>query len=288
MVLAAAPPAWSWKRIVLYVAAISVIVVGALTILYFVGTGLGFGVFVAASAIALLPVPFLVAAFLALDRYDPAPIKYLAFAFGWGAFAATAISLGVNTGLAWVFHQVQIPGYLVAVLVAPVIEEITKALAVFMLFWFRRREVVGLADALMYAGLSATGFAMTENVLYLGNVYVSGERMGGALVGVGGVIGLVIMRLGLTGFIHPLFTAMTGIGIGFAARSGKTALRWLLPIAGLLAAMILHGSWNLMATFLERSKDLSILGYAYLLVALPLLFVAAGLLLRRPLLRGRS
>ncbi|MGH3749356.1 MAG: PrsW family intramembrane metalloprotease, partial [Micromonosporaceae bacterium] len=249
-----------WLRIVIIVGLVVAMSAGGLTIFWMVSSELGFGVFAAGAVIALLPVPFLATFFLWLDRFDPAPRRYLIFAFCWGAFVSTAISLGVNTFGSFLFERAQLPGWGVAVFVAPVVEETTKALALLLIFWFRRREIVGIADALVYAGLAATGFAMTENILYLGKVYVSGEQMGGAIAGVGGVIGLIIFRLGMTGFIHPLFTVMTGIGVGLAARSPRKGLRWLYPIAGLVVAMLLHGSWNLMATFLERSQQLNLLG----------------------------
>jgi hypothetical protein len=132
--------------------------------------------------------------------------------------------------------------------------------------------VVGLADAVMYAGLSATGFAMTENILYLGRVYVSGEQLQGPLGAVVGVATLIVVRLGLTGFIHPLFTAMTGFGIGMAARTGRKLLRWLYPLVGLVLAMGLHGVWNFTAILAQQNEDVSFLGYLYLVLTLPILF----------------
>ena len=39
---------------------------------------------------------------------------------------------------------------------------------------------------------------------------------------------------------------MTGVGLGIAARTADRRVRVLAPIAGLLLAMMLHGTWNLM------------------------------------------
>jgi RsiW-degrading membrane proteinase PrsW (M82 family) len=232
----------------------------------------GFGLFTAAALISLLPVPFLAFWFIWLDRFDPSCWEYRLFAFGWGACVATALSLVVNTAAGYLFTRVGISELWVAVWVAPVIEEITKGLAPLLLFLLWRREVIGLADAVMFAGLSATGFAMTENILYLGRVYVSGEQLQGPLGAVVGVATLIVVRLGLTGFIHPLFTAMTGFGIGMAARTGRKLLRWLYPIAGLVLAMGLHGVWNFTAVLAQQNEDVRFLGYLYLMLTLPILF----------------
>jgi hypothetical protein len=37
---------------------------------------------------------------------------------------------------------------------------------------------------------------------------------------------------------------MTGIGLGLAARGVSPATRWLAPVGGYLAAVVLHATWN--------------------------------------------
>src|SRR5690606_11580735 len=124
---------------------------------------------------AIVPVPILVGCFIWLDRYEPEPVRYLALAFAWGAAIATSVSLGVNEGSGWLFGRAGLPGWLVAVLGAPFIEELTKALGPLLLLLRRRREFSGITDGIVYCGLSATGFAMVENILYLGGyAYASG------------------------------------------------------------------------------------------------------------------
>ncbi len=62
------------------------------------------------------------------------------------------------------------------------------------------------------------------------------------------------MRIFLTGFAHPLFTSMTGMGLGIAARTADRRVRYLAPLAGLLLAMMLHGTWNLHAVAGRRDR----------------------------------
>jgi hypothetical protein len=89
-------------------------------------------------------------------------------------------------------------------------------------------------------------------------------------------IGVFFVRIPLSGFAHPLFTAMTGIGLGVAARASNPRVRILAPIAGWLTAMTLHGSWNLMAELADRTKQTLILLYGYFSVMMPIFFGMVG------------
>jgi hypothetical protein len=187
------------------------------------------------------------------------------------------VALLANTKAADLFEHLGLPSSMVAVLVAPFVEESMKALGPILLFAVRRQTFSGLIDGLVYCGLSATGFAMVENILYLGgHGYAGGAEVSpatGALLALAVFIG----RVPLTGFAHPLFTSMTGLGLGFAARSPRKAVRVLAPITGLLAAMTLHASWNLMASY--AAIDAYWLLYGYFAVFMPIFFLAVGLVL---------
>ncbi|WP_438874887.1 PrsW family intramembrane metalloprotease, partial [Winogradskya consettensis] len=226
---------------------------------------------------AIVPVPVLASCFLWLDRYEPEPVRYLAFCFAWGAVVATLVAIGVNTGTAWLFAQAGLPDALVAVIIAPFIEESMKALGPILLFWRRRREWSGITDGIVYCGLSALGFAMVENVLYLGgHGYAAGADQYGPATGVQNLFLIFIVRILFTGFAHPLFTSMTGIGLGLASRSADRRVRWLAPIAGLLLAMLLHGTFNLLPTLAAATGQSIIMLYGYLGFMVPFFFAAVG------------
>lgn len=230
-------------------------------------------------AAAILPVPLLIACFLWLDRYEPEPIHYLLFAFGWGAAPSTFVAFWVNTAAA---DWIQLPESVVGVLVAPFIEELMKALGPLMILWLRRDRISGITDGIVYCGLSGVGFAMVENVLYLGgHGFMSGYEEYGPATGTQLVFGLFIARILMSGFAHPLFTSMTGIGIGVAARSASTAVRLLAPLPGLILAMMLHGAWNLMAILsAERSPYVFLYGYISVMVPVFLAMVGVALWVR--------
>ena len=278
--LAAAPPPpkrMDWRRGLVLAGVITLIALCGIAVLTYVGWHIGpvaLGVGIVA---AILPVPLLVLCFLWLDRYEPEPVKYLAFCFGWGAAVATGVALVVNTQASNLFTKVGLPDGLVAVLVAPFIEESMKALGPVLLFIFVRRTFSGPLDGIVYCGLSATGFAMVENILYLGGFgYAKNAQESGALAGVKAVLLIFFLRIVITGFAHPLFTGMTGIGLGVAARAADRRIRWSAPVAGLLVAMMVHGTWNLMLTVAGDTEEPLVLLYGYFAVMVPIFFGMVG------------
>jgi hypothetical protein len=130
-------------------------------------------------------------------------------------------------------------------------------------------------DGIVYCGLSATGFAMVENILYLGfKGYAENADKTGPVSGAAALVGIFIVRILMTGFAHPLFTSMTGIGLGIASRSSTKAVRFLAPLAGLLTAMMLHGSWNFMSV--TASASAWVLLYGYFAVMMPIFLCMVG------------
>ncbi|ADU08275.1 membrane protein-like protein [Micromonospora sp. L5] len=267
-----------WRRFLVLAGVVLLIAAGALFMVFSLGESLGAEALLIGVIAAILPVPVLVFCFLWLDRYEPEPLKYLIFCFAWGAFVSTAISLLVNTASAGLFEDRGLPVALTAVLVAPFIEELTKAAGPLLVLIFRRREFSGITDGLVYCGLSAVGFAMVENILYLGgHGYRAGADEYGPATGAQQVIAIFIVRILLFGFAHPLFTSMTGVGLGVAARTADRRVRVLAPLAGLLLAMILHGTWNLLPSLAQATGEVVIVLYGYIGVMVPIFFAMVGL-----------
>ncbi|MFF3691337.1 PrsW family intramembrane metalloprotease [Streptomyces sp. NPDC002187] len=205
--------------------------------------------FLVGLGLATLPVPLLMTAFRWLDRVEPGPWRNLLFAFSWGACAAALIAIIANTfATRWIATATADPASadtLGATVIAPVVEESAKAAAILLIFLFRRRDFTGIVDGVVVAGFTATGFAFTENILYLGNAFGEDQEIGTS--GLASVTAATFfVRIVLSPFAHPLFTVLTGIGFGMAALAARRRRirRIALPLLGLVLAMGVHALWN--------------------------------------------
>lgn len=192
-----------------------------------------------ATVLAAVPVVPLVLCYLWLDRYEPEPKRLLALGLAWGAFVATvsAILIGGVGGLV-----VPVTETASLAIVAPVTEEATKGVFLLLLLWWRRHELDGLLDGIVYAGMVGIGFAFTENILYLAAAYNGSDGLGPG--GVAGITATFVLRCLMSPFAHPLFTTFIGLGVGIAVTSRSNAVRWFAPVAGYVLAVLAHGIWN--------------------------------------------
>src|SRR5215469_12347771 len=196
--------------------------------------------FLIALPLALLPVPFLIAVVLLLDRLEPEPRGNLVFAFAWGAGIAALLAAVINTaGLVFITQPdlgKTTGEYVSATFGAPVVEESLKGGVLFWLLWRRRQEFDGPTDGIIYAAMVGLGFAMMENIGYYIAALVRPAVGGVSLLGV-----TFVFRGILSPLAHPMFTSMTGIGVAYAATHRRGG--WAVA-AGLAGAMFLHGLWN--------------------------------------------
>lgn len=192
-----------------------------------------------ATLLAALPVVPLVWCYLWLDRYEPEPRSLLGLGLAWGAFVATAASLflGGVGGVVAGFSETQS-----LAVVAPVTEEATKGAFLLLLLWWRRHELDGVLDGIVYAGMVGIGFAFVENILYLAAAYDGTDGVGPG--GTEAVTGTFVVRCLVSPFAHPLFTAFIGIGVGVAVNARSGATRVLAPVTGYLLAVAAHAVWN--------------------------------------------
>lgn len=251
--------------------ALAVVVFGLGAVLMLVLIGMQSGVTATALAVVLSTVVLgiVVPVFLWLDRYEREPFWMLAFAFCWGACIATVAAAFLNH-VGSILLDPSRSGHGVAVWVAPVVEESMKGLGPLILLLVARREVDGVVDGIVYAGLTAAGFACVEDIVYLAGGYAdSGDQ---------GLLTTFVVRVLMSPFAHPMFTVCTGIGIGIAATTPKRWLRFVAPVLGWCVAVLLHATWNLGAVL---SQDGWLLFYLLLQVPLFAGFLAIIVLARR-------
>jgi protease PrsW len=219
--------------------------------------------------LALLPVAPVVAAFLWIDRFEPEPPRLLLAAFLWGAGLSALVAVVINSS-AIIAAELLLgrgQGDLIgAVISAPLVEEFVKGAFVVGLLLVRRREFDGVVDGVVYAGITAAGFAFTENIIYFGRAFTEAEGAPATAV-----VATFVLRGVLSPFAHPLFTAMIGIGVGIAAGARSRVVGTVAVLGGYVLAVILHALWN-------SSTQLGA-GFfgVYLLIMLPLFAGMIGL-----------
>ena len=188
-----------------------------------------------------------------MDRYEKEPRALLGGVFLWGAIAAVIGALFWSLllqGGVFLLTQSEATAELTgAVLIAPFVEETVKGLAVLLVFLVVRQEFDSILDGIIYASITALGFAATENVLYL---YSQGYLESG----MEGLFGLFFLRVILGGWNHAVYTAFIGIGLAVTRLSTTRAVRLTAPAIGWLVAVFLHAMHNTFATLLTQSIGL--------------------------------
>jgi RsiW-degrading membrane proteinase PrsW (M82 family) len=224
------------------VVGISLLALVLLAVGAYLAANLGPTAFGIAGIMALVPLAIVFLGVHWIDRWEPDPRGILVFAFLWGAGASVAIALTVGAQLDGVLMaiggQYGLGDFLSAVIEAPIVEEGAKGLGLLFIFWFARKHFDGPIDGLVYAAWVAGGFAFTENILYFGvQVLTTGVVDGG--------LGEIFLARGLMSpYAHVMFTACTGIALGFAARRTSALGAVGVFLLGLIPAVLLHSFWN--------------------------------------------
>ena len=269
------PPRISAIRLALAIVAGLVALVLGLLVLLVIGIETGPVALLLGLVAATIPVPLYIVLVLWIDRYEAEPLWMLATAFFWGALVATFFAFILNTtsgGIVTALADAKAGEAFAAVISAPIVEETGKAIILFIFFFWKKDEFDGVIDGIVYASMTALGFAMTENILYYGKA---------AAMGGGEALTLTLIIRGFFApFSHPLFTSLTGIGLGLARQSSNIALKVLTPIIGLLMAIFMHSIWNGSAVF--GGGGIFVLTYIIVMVpAFIIMLVVIGFALRR-------
>lgn len=213
---------------------------------------------------------FLFAAFVNwLDRYEKEPKLLLGAAFLWGVVIAGGGAYILNTAFGiGVYALTGSEGaaeFGTTSIAAPIIEEALKGLAILAVFLMFRREFDSVLDGVVYGAVTAMGFAAIENVLY---IYRNGYLEGGWE----GFWVLVIIRVVLVGWMHPFFTAFTGIGLAIARMTRNVFVKIIAVPTGYAIAVVAHAFHNTFSGLIGGFEGLiagtfvDYLGYGVMLV----------------------
>lgn len=171
-----------------------------------------------------------------LDRYEKEPLPLLVAAFLWGSLPAIMLALIAEIMLGIPTAHFQLGASTTSWIIAPIVEEPVKAIALIALFIFARREFNGVLDGIVYGALVGFGFAMTENLLYF-LVYPADFNI------------LFWLRNVFFGFNHALFTSIVGLALGAVRYASQRWLGYVVLPLSLVVATIFHGLHNFAVSF---------------------------------------
>jgi len=204
---------------------------------------------------AIIPMSIYAVLIWKFDRYDREPFKLVFTNYLWGALGAIVLALIGSiffTMIASLFIRdaVQLSRF-GAVVVAPIVEEITKGL--FLLITITNKKFDNITDGIVYGGAIGLGFGMTENFLYF---VTYGESIANWIM-------LVIVRSLFSAVMHCVSTATLGAFLGLA-KFKSASKKVFYAFVGLLIAMMIHSFWNFSLSY----ENIAPMGYLFMFVSI--------------------
>jgi len=180
----------------------------------------------------------------------------------WGAtiavVAALILEIVLEIPLTYSSSHSEMTPFLVAIVIAPVVEEFTKPLA--LRLRIVKKNLTEMEDGLIYGAVAGLGFSATENLLY-----------GYSFLSEGFLFFLVFMAFRSVGgcLLHASATALTGYGYGKTVMK-KSSLLGVLPY--FILAIFMHGFYNFLVSY-EFVGVVSGLGFAFLFVIITIALI---------------
>ena len=180
------------------------------------------------------------------EKYQREPWRAVVKSFLWGATFGVIIAAIIELVLVHFYaesyymlrsyeflakHKESLDAIVIAVIIAPFVEEATKAYGVIT----SRKYVDEPEDGFIYGSSSGFGFAATENLLYEVSALITGGIMAWAIV--------ATIRSISSALLHGSATAMTGFGYSSGKILGKGSMG-----KGYLTAVSMHATFNILAS----------------------------------------
>ena len=175
-----------------------------------------------------------------MAAYPNLKTRHLLMAFGFGAIStlvASWVSLGMMLGtfpvtLPTSLQEASAVSLLMAVIVAPFVEEMAKPIGLYFL-QAEEKPALELKEWALLGAMAGFGFAVVENFLYAATVLSSGTEVSLWLLGLRFLLPL-----------HVIATAISGFGFGLWAKTRNAKYF----AACIFVSMLLHASFNLAAS----------------------------------------
>ncbi|NPA75367.1 MAG: PrsW family intramembrane metalloprotease [Euryarchaeota archaeon] len=180
------------------------------------------------------------------ERYRREPWRAVLRSFFWGASGGVIIAAILEIILVHFYtqsfeflrgyefiaeHKESIDAIILAAVIAPFVEEATKAYGVIT----SKRYIDEVEDGLVYGASSGFGFAATENLLYEVSALLTG--------GIASWIAVSAIRSLASALLHGSATSMTGLGYSSKRIAGRGSM-----LHGYGIAVAMHSSFNIIAS----------------------------------------
>lgn len=190
-----------------------------------------------AAVAGIVPMVVYLSVIYWLDRYEREPWWLVALVFIWGGLGGAMFGCVINSTViaaVGMFAGPETAQWVGPVVVAPVVEEVTKIIPLFGVLLLRQFD--NATDGLIYGAAAGLGFAMTENFYYFYQV--------GTSLGLMAMMTNIFMRTCFSALVHCAASASWGFFLGLG-RTQAPVLRWLvLPVLGYVVAILIHAGWN--------------------------------------------
>lgn len=220
----------------------------------------------------------MVATFLWLHRWAQGRPGLLLSAFAWGASVAGLCSIWSQEGLQALIDAhagVEFGTWFRPLVITPVTEELFKGLFLVWMLVYRRSQIRGLLDGIVYGGLIGAGFAFSEQTLYFGQAiikYVASDPANSAAATT--LAMSFVLRALMVPFMHSFFVAFIGMGVAASVDARSRVTQGFGVVLGFLFPIVLHGVWDWSAL---AGDDPFMIFKIYAVLMLPL-FVALAIL----------
>lgn len=180
-------------------------------------------VIISLALIILLPILFIYALTL-LETYHTVRLPVLMIAVGWGVISFFLSGIVENTAIA----ATSIDYPTLTMLIAPIVEESFKSVAIIVMYVFVLVRYTG--DAMIYGAGVGTGFAIAENIRYI-------------LLASDTALGIALTRIVSTGLLHIGIAAVVATAASVVVYYNRRHALWTAMVL-VVSAMIVHGLYN--------------------------------------------
>ena len=189
-------------------------------------------------AIGFAPGIFWLWYFYSRDKIEPEPRALVAKIFFYGVLITVPVAIveGIVSGVAVSLLTPAIGAFLLAVVVAPIVEEYGKFYVVRNSV-YQSKEFSEPMDGILYGAAAALGFAALENAWYILYAFLSSPIE---------AVTTFTFRALISVPAHPLISSIWGFSLG-QAKFGLSSNPQGAILRGLFLAMLLHGVFNLLA-----------------------------------------